>query len=164
MLLLHNFHKFLGNPAVSQTAFAQLVAGKQRAFVVVLAPVVQIPVELEMLFVVIEHALPDRGQLERVARELTADQPEDQPRGEDRARVLDAAAGLTRYEAEGAFALSLTRHNALRPEAVWELKARALKKTNLLTLHRGGERFDGLGGLANLKDFCRRALRPGRSV
>jgi hypothetical protein len=79
-------------------------------------------------------------------------------------RVLDAAAGLTRYEAEGAFALSLTRHNAIRPEAVWELKAQALKKNNLLTLHRGGERFDALGGLANLKDFCRRALRPGRPV
>src|SRR5262249_42736802 len=66
--------------------------------------------------------------------------------------------------AEGAFALSLTRHNALRHETVWELKAQALRKHNLLTLHRGGERFDGLGGLASLKDFCRRALRPGRPV
>ncbi|HEY7425794.1 MAG TPA: AAA family ATPase, partial [Gemmataceae bacterium] len=39
-----------------------------------------------------------------------------------------------------------------------------LKKNNLLTLHRGGERFDSLGGLDNLKDFCRRALQPGKSV
>jgi SpoVK/Ycf46/Vps4 family AAA+-type ATPase len=78
--------------------------------------------------------------------------------------VLDAAAGLTRYEAEGSFALSLTRHNALRPEAIWELKGLALKKSNLLTLHRGSEGFDSLGGLANLKDFCRRALQPGKRV
>jgi SpoVK/Ycf46/Vps4 family AAA+-type ATPase len=78
--------------------------------------------------------------------------------------VLDAAAGLTRYEAEGAFALSLTRHNALRPETIWELKAQTLRRNNLLTLHRGQERFDSLGGLANLKDFCRRALRPGKCV
>ena len=96
-----------------------------------------------------------------IARGVTADNPEEMPQGEDLQRVLDAAAGLTRYEAEGAFALSLTRHNALRPESIWELKAQALKKNNLLTLHRGGERFDALGGLANLKDFCRRALRPG---
>ena len=165
LLLLHNFHKFLGNPEVMQTVFAQLIAGKQqRTFVVVLSPVVQIPVELEKLFVVIEHALPDREQLERIARELTSDQPEDLPKGEDLVRVLDAAAGLTRYEAEGSFALSLTRHNKIRPEAIWELKAQTLKKNNLLTLHRGGERFDALGGLANLKDFCRRALRPGRQV
>src|SRR5215468_2301564 len=165
LVLLHNFHRFLGNPEVVQTAFAQLVAGKQqRTFLIVLAPVVQIPIELEKLFVVLEHALPDRDQLERIARELTSDQPEDLPQGEELERVLDAAAGLTRYEAEGAFALSLTRHNALRPDSIWGLKAQALKKNHLLTLHRGGERFDSLGGLAALKDFCARALRPGRQV
>jgi hypothetical protein len=165
LLLLHNYHRFLHNPEVVQATCAQLVAGKQRrTFLVVLSPVVQIPVELEKLFVVLEHALPDREQLGRIARELTSDRPEDLPQGDGLARLLDAAAGLTRYEAEGAFALSLARHGALRPEAVWGLKAQALRKNNLLTLHRGGERFDALGGLASLKDFCRRALRPGRTV
>jgi hypothetical protein len=165
LLLLHNFHRFLANPEVVQTAFSQLVAGKQqRTFLVVLSPVVQIPVELEKLFVVVEHALPDREQLLRIARELTSDSPEDLPQGDPLERILDAAAGLTRYEAEGAFALSLTRHNALRPEAIWELKAQTLRKNNLLTLHRGSESFASLGGLDNLKEFCRRALRPGRPV
>jgi hypothetical protein len=165
LLLLHNFHKFWNNPEVVQTAFSLLVAGKQqRTFLVVLSPVVQIPVELEKLFVVLEHALPGRAGLEGIARELTSDSPEDLPKGDDLRRVLDAAAGLTRYEAEGAFALSLTRHNALRPECLWELKAQVLKKNNLLALHRGGESFDALGGLANLKDFCRRALRPGKAT
>lgn len=165
LLLLHNFHKFLTNPEVIQTAFSQLVAGKQqRTFIVVLSPVVVIPVELEKLFVVIEHALPDREQLERIARELTSDQPDDLPGGDDLQRVLDAAAGLTRYEAEGSFALSLTRHNKIRPESIWELKAQTLKKNNLLTLHRGQEKFDALGGLTNLKDFCRRALMTGKPV
>jgi hypothetical protein len=165
LLVLHNFHRVLNNPEVIQTTFAQLVAGKQqRTFLVVLSPTVQIPLELEKLFVVLEHSLPDREQLERIARELTADSPEDLPQVEDLQRVLDAAAGLTRYEAEASFALSLTRHNAIRPEAIWEMKAQTLRKNNLLTLHRGGERFDSLGGLANLKDFCRRALRPGKPV
>ena len=101
LLLLHNFHRFLGSPEVVQTAFAQLVAGKQqRTFLVVLAAVVQVPAELEKLFVVLEHALPDREQLERIARELTSDHPEELPQGDDLACVLDAAAGLTRYEAE----------------------------------------------------------------
>ncbi len=45
LLLLHNFHRFLGNHEVIQTTFAQLVAGKQRrTFIVVLSPTVQIPV------------------------------------------------------------------------------------------------------------------------
>ena len=76
--------------------------------------------------------------------------------------MLDAASGLTRYEAEGAFALSLTRKNAIRPEVIWELKAQTLKKSNLLTLHRGQENFGSLGGLSNLKDFCQRALKPSK--
>lgn len=165
LLVLHNFHKFLANPEVIQTTFAQLVAGKQqRTFIVVLSPVVQIPVELEKLFVVLEHSLPDRQQLERIAAELTTESPDDMPRGDDLLRVLDAAAGLTRYEAEGAFALSLTRNNAIRPAAIWELKAQTLRKNNLLTLHRGQETFNSLGGLVNLKDFCVRALRSGKNV
>jgi hypothetical protein len=160
LLLLHHFHRFLDNPEVVQTAFTQMVAGKQqRTFLVVLAPVVQVPVELEKLFVVLEHALPDREQRERIARELTSDHPEDMPTGDALERVLDAAAGLTRYECEGAFALSLTRHNAIRPEAVWELKAQALAKSGLCSLYRGEPKtFDTLRGVDHIRRLT--AQRP----
>src|SRR5262249_12382327 len=165
LLLLHNFHRFLNNPEVVQTAFAQLVAGKaQRTFLVVLAPVVQIPVELEKLFVVVEHPLPDRDQLGQIARELLSDRPEEVPQGEELQRVLDAAAGLTRYEAEGSFALSLTRHNALRPGAVWELKAQAPGPNGPCKLSRGGESFDALRGVEHVRDLTRKLLRPGCPV
>ena len=164
LLLLHNFNRFLNNPEVIQTTFAQLIAGKQqRTFLVVLSTVVQIPVELEKLFVVLEHPLPDRQALERIARELTSDSPEDLPQGDDLQRVLDAAAGLTRYEAEGAFALSLTRHNSFQPQTIWDIKSGTLRKNGLLTLHRGNETLDDLGGLQTLKGFCLRALAPRRS-
>lgn len=161
LLLLHNYHRFLSSPDVVQTLARQLIAGKQqRTFVVVLSPLVQIPVELEKLFIVLEHQLPDREQLQRIAQELTSDSPNDLPQGADLQRVLDACAGLTRLEAEGALALSLARHNALRPQTIWEIKAQTLKKNSLLTLHRGGETFASLGGLQSLKDFCLRALAP----
>lgn len=165
LLILHNFHRFMTSAEVIQTTFTQLVAGKQqRTFIVVLSPVVSIPVELEKLFVVIQHDLPGRDQLEQIARELTSDEPAGLPAGNDLQRVLDAAAGLTRYESEGAFALSIARHGVIRHDVVTDLKAQTLKKSNLLTLHRGTENFASLGGLANLKDFCRRALRPGQQV
>lgn len=162
VLLLRNFHRLWNSAEVVQTTFAQLVAGKQqRTFIVILAPVVQIPVELEKLFVVLHHELPGRAQLERIARELTTDEPVGLPETDGLKRVLDAAAGLTRLEAEGAFALSIARHGVIRPEVVTELKAQTLKKNNLLTLHRGGERFDTLGDLTNLKDFCRSTGQAG---
>ena len=165
LLLLHNFHRFLQSPEIVQAVFVNLVAGKQRGnFVVVLAPVVQIPPELEKLFVVLEHALPGPEQLERIAHELLCNEADAMPRGEELARILEAASGLTRYEAEGAFALSVARHNRIRPDTIWELKAQLLRKNNLLTLHRGIERFESLGGLQNLKDFCMRALAPCKPV
>jgi len=162
LLLLHQFHRFLQNPEVMQTLFTQLIAGKQqRTFVVVLSPVVTIPVELEKLFVVLQHALPDHVQLERIARELTSDSPDDLPKGEALQRVMDAAAGLTRYEAEGAFALSLARHNAIRPEVIWELKAQALTKSGLCSLYRGERTtFDRLRGVDHVRHLTAQLLRP----
>ncbi|MFL5329191.1 MAG: AAA family ATPase [Gemmataceae bacterium] len=165
LLVVHNLHRFFNNPEVVQTAFNAIVAGKQsRTFLVVLSPVVQIPVELEKVFITLEHDLPDRAALEAIARELTSDSPDDLPKGDELDRVLDAAAGLTRYESEGAFALSLTTHNAIRPDVISGLKAEALKKSALLSLHRGNERFDSLGGLSSLKQFCQKALRSGNSI
>ena len=77
--------------------------------------------------------------------------------------VLDAVSGLTRYEAENAFSLSLVRHGRVTSEAVWELKSGMLKKSGLLELHRGQDDFAALGGLDSLKAFCRRSLlQPGR--
>ena len=162
ILVLRNFHKFLSNIEVVQALDSAIAAGKTaRTFVVVLSPVVQIPVELERQFVVIEHDLPGRDQLERIARGV-ATEPGELPEGDGLTAVLDAAAGLTRVEAENAFSLSLVRHNRVAPDVLWELKAQTLKKSGLLTLHRGGETFADLGGLDALKSFCTRALRPGR--
>lgn len=83
LLLLHNFHRYLQTAEIMQPSFAALLAGKQqRTFLVVLAPVVQVPIELEKLLVVLHHELPGRQQLERIARELTSDNPADLPQGE----------------------------------------------------------------------------------
>ena len=161
LLVLRNFHRFLGSAKVVQALDSRIASGKQARTFVVLSPVVQIPVELERHFAVLEHDLPGRDQLGGIARGV-ATEPGELPGGDGLEAVLDAAAGLTRVEAENAFSLSLVRHGRLAPETLWELKGQALKKAGLLSLHRGGEAFADLGGLGALKAFCSRALRPGR--
>jgi hypothetical protein len=159
LLVLVNAHRFLQSPEIVQALFRQISLGKaNRTFAVVLSPVVQIPTELEKLMIVVEHDLPNREQLLEIARGIATEEGE-LPQGDDLERVLDAAAGLTRYEAEGACSLSLVRHRRIEPEAIWELKSGMLKKSGLLTLHRGSERFADLGGLDALKAFCVRAMR-----
>ena len=124
---------------------------------VILSPLIAIPTELEKLLVVVEHDLPDRTQLESIAQGI-ATQDGEIPVGEELGTVLDAAAGLTRFEAEGAFALSLVRHGHLAADSIWELKSQTLTKSGLLQLHRGSERFDTLGGLSGMKAFCLRSM------
>ena len=158
ILVLQNFHRFLQSAEIVQALSQQVIAGKQnRTIVVILSPVVQLPVELDKLFVVLEHDLPDRVQLEEIARGIATEDSE-LPEGAELTTVLDAAAGLTRLEAENAFSLSLVRHGGITPDAVWELKTQTLRKSGSLELYRGQEDFSRLGGLASLKSFCQRAM------
>jgi len=159
LLVLSNFHRFLNSAEVAQAVARQITNGKNsRTFVVILSPVVQIPVELEKLLVVIEHDLPDRGQIEEIAQSIATEDGE-LPEGAGLQRVLDAASGLTRFEAEAAISLSLVRYGRVEPSSIWELKSQILTKSGLLSLYRGNESFDDLGGLASLKAFCLRAMR-----
>jgi len=158
LLVLRNFHRFLGSVEVVQAVDTAIAAGKQnRSMLVILSPVLQIPGELDRQFVVIEHDLPPRDQIQQIARSIAIESGE-LPDDEGLGAVLDAAAGLTRVEAENAFSLSLIRHGRVTPEVLWELKAQTLKKSGLMTIHRGGETFADLGGLDALKAFCRRSL------
>ncbi|TWU44445.1 ATP-dependent zinc metalloprotease FtsH 4 [Rubripirellula tenax] len=164
LLVLPNFHRFIGSAEIVQAISRAVNEGKQhRTFVVILSPVIQVPVELEKLFIVIEHPMPDREQLSRIAAGI-ATETNEMPTGRELDDVLDAAAGLSRYEAEGAFSLSLVRDGRLTPDSIWELKTQAVKKSGLLSLHRGGQNFGAIGGLDTLKAFTRRALvHRGRS-
>ncbi len=153
LLVLRNFHRFLGSIDIVQALERQIAQGKiRRVFVVVLAPVVQVPAELEKLFQVLEHPLPDKEQLRQIATEIAGELP-DEP---NTRRVLDAAAGMTRLEAEGAFSLSMIEHDMLLPEPVWSLKSNMLRQSSALRLYRG--EIPCLGGFDNLTKFCNRAL------
>ena len=138
LLVLVNFHRFVNSAEITQ-ALAR-----------------QITTELEKQFIVLEHELPGRDQLDAIAQGI-ATEAEELPA--DMTPVLDAAAGLTRYEAEGAYSLSLVRHGRIQSDTIWELKTQTLKKSGLVELHRGSETFADLGGLDSLKAFCQRAMR-----
>ena len=157
ILVLRSYHRFLGSGEVVAEVAKAVTQGKlHRKFVVILSPVVQLPPELERLFVVVDHEPPARAELQELLGGIATDS--EMPAGQQLVAVLDAAVGLTRYEAENAFSLSLVRHGSVQPEAIWELKTQALKKSGLLSLCRSESDFSSLGGLSALKAFTKRAL------
>ncbi len=164
LLILKNFHRFLGNAEIVQTLAEQIQSGKQRRnYFLVLSPAADIPPELEKLFVVIQHRLPDKSQLEAIARGVATEENE-LPPGSKLGAVLDSASGLTRYEAENAFSLSIVRDGLIQSDTVQQLKSQMLKKSGLLTLHQSETGFEQLGGLDAVKDFCTRVLQSNSRV
>src|SRR3954469_15895754 len=162
ILVLRNFHRFLSGIDVVQAVERQLARGKGEGVVlVVLAPVVQLPIELERSFLVLDHELPLPDELRAISKSL--DNRVGVHSEETLDRLVESASGLTRTEAENAFALSLVRKDRFDPEVVWEIKAQTLAKGGLVQLHRGREAFKDLGGLDGLKHFCHRLLSTRRT-
>jgi hypothetical protein len=161
ILVLKNFHRFLGNPEVLQALANRVMLGKgEGKHVIIIAPTVQLQPEIEKLFTVIHHELPDDAQLRAICDELVSDDSGyAKPTTEEVAAAVDASRGLTRQEAENAYALSIVQHKKLQPETIWNIKAQTLEKSGTLSLYRGDANFKNLGGLENLKNFCLRAMR-----
>ena len=159
VLAMVHAHRYFQSAELLAAIRTALAAGKtRRTHLILVQPTGELPPEVRRDFAVVDHPLPGREDLDAVARGV-ATEPGELP--DAMAPVLDAAAGLTRGEAENAFALSLVRHGKLDPAPLWELKAKQLKSGGPLALHRGGPGFDALGGMGALKAFCRTALTNG---
>jgi len=157
IMILRNFHRYLKSNEIIQALELGIQTGKSnRTFYVVLAPLVQIPVELEKLFTLVDHPLPDREQLTALANQILQDSNITPMNPSDMAPLLDAAAGLTRYEAENAFSLSLIQHRRIVPEIIWMMKANILRNSSALHLYRG--EIPDLGGLTAMTGFCTKIL------
>ena len=79
IIVLENFHRFLSSVEIIQAIASRIHAGKQtRSILVILSPQVDLPPELEKLFVVVEHAMPDREQLKEICLLYTSPSPRDQ--------------------------------------------------------------------------------------
>ena len=158
IIALRNFPRFLNDIQVIQALANAVVAGKQtRSFAVILAPAFELPPELAKLFVLVDHALPDKDSLTQIAQQVgtqTGDLPD------DLGPVVEAARGLTRYEAEGVFSLSLARHGTIAPGPVWDLKTKSIERSGICRIYKGSERFDDLGGLERLKWHAQLAAKP----
>lgn len=161
LLVLVNYHKYITNPEVMQVLSNRVHNGKKIGqHIIIVSPVLQMVPEIEKLFTLVHHDLPDREQLATIANELFVNENESlKPTVAVITAAVDAATGMTRIEAENAFSLSLVRHKTLAPDVIWSLKSQNMEKVGTLSLYRGDASFEALGGLENLKEFCVRAMR-----
>lgn len=188
LLVIRNGHLelFDGNgPNKELILLTQEVLNKGKRFrcvVVFLAyPGVNPPLELQESLWCIDHELPGRQTRLEIVQEVL-DNYDEKFAPEKVELVADSTGGLTRLQVESVVANALSmKDGGLEPELIWTMKADAVNKSGLLTLHRGRNRFDsyqveeeykrqritrtvpGLGGLEGLKEYSRMLFNPPES-
>ena len=161
IVFLENYHHFLDNPSIVQ-ALLNLVPWLKSngTTVVILAPIVKIPPELSSLVRVLHFDLPSQIELMKCLNGFEATAP---PMSDaEKQRVVEAGSGMTLAGFEDAVALSLVQKQSVCPESIWNEKADMIKKSGCAEIYKGTERFDDIGGLDALKQFCLRSLTTGR--
>ncbi|MFC5000919.1 AAA family ATPase [Dactylosporangium cerinum] len=138
---------------------AAFKAGQVPRVLVIVAPVLRIPVELEKDITIVDFPLPGedeiRGLLDgMIANNAGGGRIRIGLSGEDRERFAKAAAGLTLHEAENAFARAMVSDDVLDIhdlDVVHEEKRQAVRKSGVLEFVDVGVDLADVGGLENLK-------------
>lgn len=160
-------NRWLGSPAVIQALWNLRDRFKSdRRTVVLLGTAAELPPELAGDVLVMDDPLPGPAELAQIVREQCA-----AASLELADHVVDAAVeavrGLSAFGAEQSVAMSL-RTDGLDLEELWERKRHQVRLTPGLRVHKGGDRFEGVGGVPTIKSLLSRVLRgndrPGAVV
>lgn len=169
VLIAHNLHLFLESPELIQAIQNGIPQWKATGCcLVIVAPTLRLPPELEKLVHVLDLPLPNSKELFLLQQKLIdglAIQHDDeapvlvQP---DRS-IAETATGLTEFEAETAFALCLVKRGHFSRRVIADVKAQMLRKSGLMELWQSVEISD-VGGLDQLKSYITnraKAFSPG---
>ena len=159
VLIAHNLHLFLEIPEVIQAiqTGVPLWKGTGSALVIV-SPVIQLRPEVEKLFTIVDLPLPDDDTLFDLQSELCQSVNVAPDRNAAR-----AAKGLTEFEAETAFALSLIRKGHCSSRVIAEAKSQMIRRSGLMEFWEPAQ-IEDVGGLERLKTFIAnraKAYQPG---
>lgn len=169
VLLAHNLHLFLEIPEVIQAIQNGLTRWKSTGCcLIMISPAVQMRPEVEKIFHVLDLPLPSEADIFSMQQDLAKGVSLQDGNGSPVEIAADlpsarAAKGLTEFEAETAFALSLVREGRFNPKVITAVKAQMIRKSGLMEFWEPASISD-VGGLESLKTYIRnraRAFEPG---
>ncbi len=159
ILICQNVHHFITSVEVIQEIQNSLPVWKgQGSCLVVAGPRLNLPVEIEKYFTLLDFALPSFQDLLAIQQELG-----ESTGVEADAESVEAARGLTEFEAETAFALSLVMKKRFCPEVITEQKKQMIRRTGLMEFWPPVP-VDQVGGLDLFKQYIShrmKAFEPG---
>lgn len=168
ILFLYNAHQGFDNPNWIQGCWNTRDTYKtnRRTLVLLTISNVALPPELAQDVMVIDEPLPDAEQLETLVKAVFDSVDEKVPDGV-LPKAVEALAGLSNFPSEQVTAMSLYRDEGkkvtLNLDGLWSRKRSMISNTPGLSVWRGGETFDQIGGCENVKGFMKRIIAGKRA-
>lgn len=159
LFVLKDFHAFIGDVTITRRLRDLFVSLKMTyKTLIILAPLLKLPSELEKEITVVDYGMPDRDDLD-VLLEGIIQKAKENPNLNvalsdlERDQILKAAQGLTVNEAENVFAKSLVEKHQFDVDVILSEKEQIIRKSGILEYYPFSEKISDVGGLDNLKDW-----------
>ncbi len=159
LFVLKDYHAFIKDVTVTRR-LRDLTTALKTSYktLVILAPLLQLPTELEKEITVVDYGLPDIEDLDRILEgivQAVKDNPQVETKLDEieRDQVLKAAQGLTAGEAENVLAKSLVEKGKFDVDVILGEKEQIIRKSGILEYYPFNEQLGDVGGLDLLKDW-----------
>jgi len=156
---LHPCFEATGTPAVIRRLRDAIASfkGTQKT-IILMSPVQKIPIELEKEVVVLDFALPDISELNQVLSQHLEQNRSKRLTTEAREKLLKAALGLTRDEADKVYRkaqVTVGRLTENEVDIVLSEKKQLIRRNGILEYIEEDETIDAIGGLEELKKWLK---------
>jgi SpoVK/Ycf46/Vps4 family AAA+-type ATPase len=162
IFIFKDLHPFIGSSADAHVirSLRDAIAsfkGTNRA-IILMSPIQQVPIELEKEVVVLDFALPNMAELNQVLSQHLEQHRGRRLTTEAREKLLRAALGLTKDEAEKVYRkaqVTTGRLTETEVDIVLSEKKQLIKRNGILEYLEEDETIDAVGGLEELKKWLK---------
>jgi len=159
IFVFKDLHPFIDSPAVNRWLRDAVASfkGTQKT-ILLMSPVQTVPIELEKEVAVIDFAMPSMGELDQVLTQQLDLNKTRRITTETREKLLKAALGLTRDEAEKVYRKAQVTAGRLTEEEVdivLSEKKQLIRRNGILEYIEEDETIESVGGLEELKRWLK---------
>ena len=157
--IFKDLHPFIDGAVVTRWLRDAIASFKNTQKVIILmSPIQQVPIELEKEVVVLDYPLPNLSELNQVLSAQLQNTKTSRINTEAREKLLKAALGLTKDEAEKVYRKARVKAGRLTEEEVEIVlseKKQLIRRNGILEYIEEDETIDSVGGLEELKIWLR---------
>jgi SpoVK/Ycf46/Vps4 family AAA+-type ATPase len=159
IFVFKDLHPFIDSPAVTRWLRDAIASFKDtQRTIVLMSPVQTVPVELEKEVIVLDYPLPDMAELNQVLSQQLDLNRSRRVTTEAREKLLKAALGLTKDEAEKVYRKAQVTNGRLTEaevDIVLSEKKQLIRRNGILEYIEEDETLDSVGGLEELKHWLK---------